>query len=162
MATGIDLEHFLPYRLSRLSNMISRGIAAAYRDSMGLSVAEWRVLAVVARFPGSSASELVRRTAMDKVAIHRAVRSLTQRELLHRREHSDDRRQRQLTLTRRGQSLHDQVAPRALDYQRRLLAGLEAAEVRRLQALLDKLENAAESLNHEPREQPPPGSGERR
>jgi len=147
MTTGIDLEHFLPYRLSRLSNLISRGIAAAYRDSLGLNVPEWRVLAVVARFPRISASELVRRTAMDKVAIHRAVRSLTQRELLHRREHSDDRRQRELTLTANGEQLHDQVAPMAEAYQRRLLESLDADELQHLEALLNKLDAAAEQLN---------------
>ena len=62
-----ELENFLPYRLSVLTNTISQGIAAAYRDRYGISVTEWRILAVLGRFPGLTASEVVEKTAMDKV-----------------------------------------------------------------------------------------------
>ena len=42
----LNLEEFLPYRLSVLSNTVSRGIAAAYVDRFGLSIREWRIIAV--------------------------------------------------------------------------------------------------------------------
>ena len=73
---AFELEHFLPYRLSLLANTVSQGIAAGYRDAHGISVTEWRILAVLGRYPGLAAFELAERTAMDKVAIHRAVKSL--------------------------------------------------------------------------------------
>ena len=72
----LDLEHFLPYRLSVLSNRISQDIARLYADRFGLGITEWRVLAVLGRHPGISAREVAERTAMDKVAVSRAVASL--------------------------------------------------------------------------------------
>ena len=68
-----ELEHFLPYRLSLLTNTVSDGIAQAYRQRHDISVTEWRVMAVLGRYPGLTASEIVERTALDKVAISRAV-----------------------------------------------------------------------------------------
>ena len=47
----IELERFLPYRLSVLSNIVSGAIAAAYRKPFDLTIPEWRVLAVLARDP---------------------------------------------------------------------------------------------------------------
>lgn len=38
----LDLEHFLPYRLSVLSNRISSAIAREYSTRFGLAVTEWR------------------------------------------------------------------------------------------------------------------------
>ncbi len=137
----LDLEHFLPYRLSRLSNQVSRGIADAYQTRYGLSIAEWRVIAVVARFPRISASQLVSYTGMDKVALHRAVHSLCIKDLLERHENDQDRRQRLLELSNHGRHLHDAVAPRALEYERNLLSKLERQEIRQLYRLLDKLDS---------------------
>src|SRR5215471_17853165 len=72
----LDLEHFLPYRLSVLSNRVSDAIAREYSDRFGLSIPEWRVMAVLGGTPGLSAREVAERTAMDKVQVSRAVESL--------------------------------------------------------------------------------------
>ena len=52
----LDLEHFLPYRLSVLSNRVSETISATYRDRYGLAVTEWRVIAILGRHPGATAT----------------------------------------------------------------------------------------------------------
>ena len=72
----LDLERFLPYRLSVLSNTVSHAIAEMYGERYQLSVTQWRVLAVVGRFPDLSAVEVAERTKMDKVAVSRAVAEL--------------------------------------------------------------------------------------
>jgi hypothetical protein len=41
----LDLDRFLPYRLSVLSNRVSDAIAKAYSDRFGLTIPEWRVMA---------------------------------------------------------------------------------------------------------------------
>ena len=46
----LQLEHFLPYRLSILSNTISQAIADDYQSRYDISMTEWRVKAVLARF----------------------------------------------------------------------------------------------------------------
>ena len=87
----LRLEAFLPYRLSVLSNTVSRGISKAYAKD-GLSVHEWRVMAVLGRFPGIPASEVAKRTAMDKVRVSRAVASLAAAGNVERGVDSGDRR----------------------------------------------------------------------
>src|SRR5437762_1693246 len=88
----LALDRFLPYRLSVLSNRISQDIAELYAARFALSVTEWRVLAVLGRYPDISASEVAERTAMDKVAVSRAVATLLRDGRLKRRIHAGDRR----------------------------------------------------------------------
>ena len=138
--TTIELEHFLPYRLSVLSNRISQDIAQLYREKHGISVTEWRIIAVLGRKPGLSARGLVERTAMDKVAVSRAVTALAERGLLIRDTHDDDRRRSVLRLSPAGQAIHEDVAPKALAYEKRLLAALSPAERTALNQLLKRIE----------------------
>lgn len=137
----LDLERFLPYRLSVLSNRISDAIARAYRERFGLGVTEWRVMAVLGRYPDLSAGAVAQRTAMDKVAVSRAVARLLARGLLARDTHGDDRRRSVLALSSEGRRVHDQVVPLALAYERELLAPLDPAERVTLARLLSKLDS---------------------
>ncbi|TXK59840.1 MarR family winged helix-turn-helix transcriptional regulator [Alkalisalibacterium limincola] len=139
-AAQLDLEHFLPYRLSVLSNRLSNAIARSYQQRFGLSVTEWRVLAVIGRYPGVSASEVAERTAMDKVAVSRAVGSLLAAGRIARDTHGEDRRRSVLHLTDAGEAIHAEVVPMALGYERALLSVLDAGERRTLGRLLDKLD----------------------
>jgi DNA-binding MarR family transcriptional regulator len=144
-AEAFELERFLPYRLSLLTNTVSQGIAARYRAEHGISVTEWRILAVLNRFPGLAARELVERTAMDKVAIHRGVKSLAAKGLLERRTDAGDRRRQQLYISRpEGQAVIEDVIPRARRFERQLLDALTRDEAAFLQDILDKLQQAAE------------------
>ena len=135
------LESFIPYRLSVLSNRMSQTIAGLYQKRFGLAVTEWRVMAVLGRFPGLSANEVAERTAMDKVAVSRAVARLLERDLIRREIHSDDRRRSVLALSEQGYAVYDQVAPMTLECERQLLTHLDADERAQLSALLDKLGN---------------------
>ncbi len=135
----LKLERFLPYRLSVLSNRISAEIATLYQERFGIGVTEWRVMAVLGRFPEISAIEVAEHTAMDKVAVSRAVASLCDRGLLLREIHADDRRRSVLSLSEAGYAVYDQIVPLALDYEQRLLDSLSPAEVRRFDTLLDAL-----------------------
>ncbi len=137
----LELEHFLPYRLSVLSNTISQGIAREYHSRFGLSITGWRTMAVLARFDqdGLSARQVAERTAMDKVAISRAVSKLVARGLINRELHQDDRRRSVLALTPEGWIIHDQVAPLARRYEREVLQKLNPEEQVWLERILDKL-----------------------
>lgn len=147
-AERFELEHFLPYRLSLLSNTVSQGISTAYRKRFDLSVTEWRVIAILGRFPGLTASEVMGRGAMDKVAVSRAVARLLERGLVERNAQEDDRRRMSLRLTAdRGEPLFAEVVPKAMDYEQSLLTSLSAAERATLSGLLARLQTAAESVN---------------
>jgi DNA-binding MarR family transcriptional regulator len=137
----LELERFLPYRLSILSNRVSQAIAREYTDRFNLSMTEWRVMAVLARFHGEgmSAREVADRTAMDKVAVSRALARLTTSGRVSRATHGGDKRRSVLRLTAKGWKIHDTVAPRARAHERELLGHLTADEKKMLTQILDKL-----------------------
>ena len=136
----LQLEHFLPYRLSILSNTISQAIASDYQRRYDLSMTEWRVMAVLARFEGLSAREVAERTAMDKVAVSRALARLVAAGRVNRHTHGGDKRRSVLNLTDAGWAVHDEVAPMARAREREVLARLDAEERIWLERILDKLQ----------------------
>lgn len=138
----LDLEHFLPYRLSVLSNTVSRAIAATYEQRFGLGITEWRVMAVLGRYDGLSAREVADRTAMDKVAVSRALSRLIEAGRVRRLVAEHDKRQSVLRLSDEGWKVYEQIAPLALEHERRLLAHLDDEERRWLARILDKLWSA--------------------
>jgi DNA-binding MarR family transcriptional regulator len=135
----LELERFLPYRLSILSNTVSQAIAREYQQRFDLSVTEWRVMAVLARFDALSAREVAERTAMDKVAVSRALAGLVAAGRVIRRTHTGDKRRSVLRLSASGWKIHDAVAPLARAQERKLLARLSAEEQTSLDRILSKL-----------------------
>jgi DNA-binding MarR family transcriptional regulator len=146
----IKLEEFLPYRLSILSNTVSNAIAEGYRNRFDLSIPDWRVMAVLARFPGASAQDLVAKTRMDKVAVSRGVARLLERGLLQRQTSNTDRRRSELQLSERGLSVYREIVPLARDFESRLLASISPEHRKLLGELLDDLQQAAGKLAAEP------------
>lgn len=141
-ATGngeLVLDQFLPYRLSVLSNRISNAIAREYSRRFALSVTEWRVMAVLGHAPNLSAGEVARRTAMDKVAVSRALARLVAAGRVDRTVHDNDKRRSVLKLSAAGWAIHDDVAPMARAREREVLAKLDAEERQWLERILDKL-----------------------
>ncbi len=137
------LEHFLPYRLSVLSNVVSSRIARSYAERFQLTIAEWRVMAVLGRFPGLTAAEVTERTAMDKVQVSRAVARLQKTRRVEQIAVEGDRRARHLSLTKAGLDVYGEIVPLAREYERQLTIALNASERGQLDRLLDKLQAAA-------------------
>jgi DNA-binding MarR family transcriptional regulator len=146
-ADKLHLEHFVPYRLSVLTNIVSMSIAEAYEREFGLSIPQWRVIAVLARYPDLSAIEVAERTAMDKVAVSRAVQGLLARRRLLRTYDSGDRRRTRLRLSTAGRSVYTRVAPLALSYEKKLLGALSPTDRRALDRLLGRLVERARRLS---------------
>ena len=143
-----ELEKFLPYRLSLLTNTISQGIANSYRQYHDISTPEWRILAVLGRFPGLTSTEVAERTAMDKVAISRAVKRLEERQYLKRRTDEVDRRRQSLTLTNEaGQTVLSEVIPEAKQYEEDLLSVLSREQMSQLADIVSTLQRTASDLN---------------
>jgi DNA-binding MarR family transcriptional regulator len=140
------LEQFLPYRLSILSNTVSNAIAREYRDLFGLSIPEWRMMAVLGRFGSLSASGVCGRTAMDKVTVSRAATRLIEQKLIKRETDSNDRRRSILKLTARGAHTHQKIVPIAHGRESELAAVLTEKERRSLDTLLAKLQQRASEI----------------
>lgn len=135
----LDLDSFMPYRLSVVTNRVSSAIARHYSDRFGLSIPEWRVMAVLGQSPGLSAREVAERTAMDKVQVSRAVAALLAAKRLARTAHAQDGRVAHLTLTIKGREIYNQVVPLALALEQQFLSVLSPAERKALDSLLAKL-----------------------
>lgn len=145
--TEFRLEDYLPYRFSLLSNTVSQGIAHRYQEDHDITVTEWRVIVVLGRFPGSTASEVVERTAMDKVTISRAVKCLVDKGLVQRRTDQNDRRCMRIYLTRgKGKKVVESIVPLAAAYETELMSALSPQEQASLNVLLEKLQDGAEAL----------------
>lgn len=139
---ALRLGAFLPYRLSILSNTVSRRIAELYQSEFGLSVAGWRVMAIMGEAQGLTATEIVTRTAMGKVAVSRAVAGLITLGYVERRAAQNDGRQSLLFLTRAGQAAYERIVPLALAEEERVTGALSGDETRELNRLLGKLADA--------------------
>ena len=99
---SLRLDAFIPYRLSITSYLVSETIAGAYQALFGLSIPEWRVVAVIAEDEGMTQQQIGRRTRMDKVTVSRATIGLVDRGLVERRPHASDRRSQSLHLSAAG------------------------------------------------------------
>ncbi len=147
MNKRLILDRFIPYRLSVLTNQVSSAIARHYSERFGLSIPEWRIMAVLGETPGLSAREVAGRTAMDKVQVSRAVASLIDARRVERTPDDDDARIGHLGLTSRGRAVYDEIAPLALELEARFLAALSAAERREFDRLLAKLAIRTQTLS---------------
>src|SRR5215813_6458771 len=103
-AQGLELEKFLPYRLSILTQLVSESLHDLYAGPFDLAVTEWRVMAALGRFAPLTASEVGQRIVMDKVAVSRAVTGLEKRGLVERTADRADRRRAPLKLSARGRA----------------------------------------------------------
>ena len=144
MGERLHLDRFLPYLLSVTSNRVSERIAQTYDALFGLSIPEWRLIAVIAEAEAITQAEIGERTRMDKVTVSRAAIALTGRGLLDRSPNAADRRSHHLSLSPAGRALYEQVAPKALELERRIFARFTKAELDRLTDMLRRIDTAVE------------------
>ncbi|WP_294253560.1 MarR family transcriptional regulator [uncultured Sphingomonas sp.] len=145
--TALKLNDFLPYRMSIASNAVSDAVATAYRNLFGLRIPEWRLVAVLAEGGAMSQQALCGRTRMDKVTVSRAAIGLVERGLIARAANPIDQRSHLVALTPEGWQLYEQVAPKALELERRLFASFSEDEKAQLAAMLARIEAAATAFD---------------
>ena len=141
------LSRFLPYLLSLASNAVSGRIAMEYRQRWGLSIPEWRVMAVLGDSGAATQRDLTKRTLMDKVAVNRACKILEERELAERTPNRQDGRSHLLDLTEAGHAMHAEIMPLALEMERQLFEGFSKDELDLFRALLERSREQAEELS---------------
>lgn len=147
MQPTTSLSQFLPYQLSLASNAVSGRIAVEYRQRWGLSIPEWRVMAVLGDVGPLTQRDLTRRTLMDKVAVNRACKGLEERALAERTPNEADGRSHLLDLTAAGRQMHSEIMPLALEIEKRLFEGFSAEELDLFRALLGRARKQAEDLD---------------
>ncbi|MFG6283009.1 MULTISPECIES: MarR family winged helix-turn-helix transcriptional regulator [Bacteria] len=146
-APSLVLADFIPYRLSVTSNLVSDSIARTYEALFGLTIPEWRLIAVIAETGGITQQAIGRATRMDKVTVSRAAIALVDRGLLDRRGNPEDRRSHLLDLTDAGRDLYAVVAPKALDLESRIFSQFPADDVARFMEMLRRVEAVTLALD---------------
>ncbi|KRB31759.1 MULTISPECIES: MarR family winged helix-turn-helix transcriptional regulator [Mesorhizobium] len=124
----LELESFLPYRLYRLADAVSREFSRIYKDSHGLTRPEWRTLSGLGQRGTMTATELGEQSAMHKTKVSRAVAELERRRWLIRTPDENDRRVEHLRLTKAGLAAYREMVPLAKAFEQALLAQLSADE----------------------------------
>lgn len=142
MSPVLTLDTYLPFRLSVLSNAVSRQIAEIYEREFALSIWQWRVIAVLGERTGMTSTEVAQLTLMDKPTVSRTVSSLIDRRLVVRVTDEGDRRRMPLALTEAGLAIYRAIMPRALEWESAILRELSAEETATLHKLLSRLADA--------------------
>jgi DNA-binding MarR family transcriptional regulator len=145
--TGLNVDEFLTFRLTRLSNALRTNLTKRYLEEFGLSLPEWRLLALVTRFSPLRFSELTSRSSMDKGQVSRTLRQLDKRGLIKMKvvKNKGSRSTEALAapvvvaVTPAGKNLHKDVLPVARKRQAEFLMILTESERAALYATLDKL-----------------------
>ncbi|WP_126172075.1 MarR family winged helix-turn-helix transcriptional regulator [Altericroceibacterium xinjiangense] len=149
MDTANRLADFLPYQLSVTSNAVSGRIAQEYRSRFGLSVPEWRVMAVLGDAGAVTQRDLTQLTLMDKVAVNRACKVLEERGLAVRQPNALDGRSHLLQLTQEGETMHGEIMPLAVEMEQRLFTNFSADEIATFRSLLGRVLNEVRDLDAE-------------
>jgi DNA-binding MarR family transcriptional regulator len=147
--TLLRLDDFIPFRLSITSNLVSETIAGTYQALFGLTIPEWRLIAVIAEEEGATQQRIGQRTRMDKVTVSRAAIALAGRGLIERHPNTEDRRSQRLHLSSSGRDLYVLVAPKALELERRILARFSAGEIETFTAMLARMDEATLAVRAE-------------
>lgn len=138
------IKELLSYRLHQVANLLSRGAELRYRREFGVSLWEWRTIALLGGAEQAlSLSELAHAAGVDKSQMSRVVSGLARRRLVMRGADSSDGRGVRLTLSRAGTKLYGGLILAASERNAAFLGCLNARERACLEAALAKLAREA-------------------
>ena len=146
---ALELENFLPYRLSILAQIVSESLHDLYAGPFDLTVTQWRVMAALGRFAPLTATLSMTMRCPTSEAVSGALAGLTKRGLVERATDRTDRRRASLRLSARGRAMHGRIVPIALGYEERLYTVLTAEESRSFDALTERLFGHAKTLRED-------------
>ena len=136
---AFTLENFLPYRILEVAQGISRRISRVLHDEWDMSIAEWQVLASLARDGAVSVREIEPRTLLDTVAVSRAAKRLTDRKFIKRDVNKQDKRLVVLKTTKKGRDIASEIGHYVMDMEIDFLKGMNVQDRIRLSQLLKSL-----------------------
>lgn len=138
-APRLRLADHLPGAIDAAAIAVGRLTARACETRYGITIAEWRMIALVAETGPAPELDVLSRSASDQAHARRTVRSLARRGLARIAD-------RHVSLTPDGEDVYAEIAPLVLAYEATLLTGLSPGEVIALKHLLQRVRSAADRL----------------
>lgn len=134
-----DIRHLFTYNLQRLAGMSSRIASLSLDKEFGLTVQEWRTLAVLHFLEAAPLHLLAQRAGVQKSQMSRLITDLEERGLIARERHPKDKRSVLLRLSDSAQELVGRVLIASRDRNARMLTHLDIAERKLLMQLMGKV-----------------------
>ena len=147
-AAPLTIKGLLSYQLHQVANLLSRGAAMRYRREFGVSLWEWRTLALLGAHSPQSLNELASAAALDKSQMSRVVSGLIGRGLVSRAADKRDGRGIRLALTKAGTSVHLGLMRAATERNDAFLGRLSKSERACLAQALAKIADEARAFIH--------------
>ena len=145
--TAPTIRELLSYRLHQVANLLSRGAELRYRREFGVSLWEWRTVALLGGSgEAQSLNELARAAGMDKGQMSRVVSGLTRKRIISREADANDARGIRLSLTQAGKKLYRKLIASAAERNSAFLGCLSAQERAGLERAMTKLTLEARSF----------------
>jgi DNA-binding MarR family transcriptional regulator len=147
-----EIRDLLSYRVHLVANLLSRGAELRYRREFGVSLWEWRTIALLgASEEPLSLGDLARAAGIDKSQMSRVVSGLAKRRLVLRAADPGDGRGVRLTLTKTGQRLYTGLIRAAGERDALFRNCLSKGEKEAFERALTKLAGQARALIEEER-----------
>jgi DNA-binding MarR family transcriptional regulator len=147
-----EIRDLLSYRVHLVANLLSRGAELRYRREFGVSLWEWRTIALLgASEEPLSLGDLARAAGIDKSQMSRVVSGLAKRRLVLRAADPGDGRGVRLTLTKTGQRLYTGLIRAAGERDALFRNCLSKGEKEAFERALTKLAGRARALIEEER-----------
>jgi DNA-binding MarR family transcriptional regulator len=142
--THIYGDDYVPYYLNHLNNRLSSGASQLYLRHFGVGLNEFRILSVLANTPGETANHICLTLGMHKAVVSRTLKEMQSKALVNIDATS---KQRVLTLTPKGERMHDDIVVIAMERQSLLLAGFPEADRQQLFSLMRRMLDNISAVN---------------
>lgn len=138
-AAKLELGDYLPYLVNRVGTIIADQFGAQALAPHGLSIAMWRVMAVLASNGGQRQIDLAEATSIDASTLSRLVTRLVQLDIVTRTRSASSNREVVIKLSAKGNALVARLIPIARDYETAAIAGLPAQDLAVLKRCLRRV-----------------------
>ena len=142
-----EITDLISYRLHTVANLLSRGAELRYRREFGVSLWEWRTVALLgAKDEPQSLGHLARAAGIDKSQMSRVVSGLAKRKLVVRDANDADGRGVHLRLSKDGRKLYDGLMRAAAQRDHAFRNCLTKSENQAFARILGKLAGQARAF----------------
>jgi len=132
----LNLGDYLPYLVNRVGTIIADQFGAEALAPHRLSIAMWRVMAVLAANGSQRQIDLADMTSIDASTLSRLVTRLVRTGLVTRARSASSNREVVVTLSTKGSALTARLVPHAYEFEADAIAGLSPAELAMLKRCL--------------------------